>query len=66
MSWKDGEDRWPKSQTVPVYLHPQPTLTDAEQQAVRYMIAAAKFGQRDEALTEEHAATLRKLLERLD
>ena len=40
-------------------------LTDAERYAVRYMIAAGKFGQRDEALTEEHAATLRGLLERL-
>lgn len=40
-------------------------LTDAEREAVRYMIAAGKFGQRDEALTEEHAATLRGLLERL-
>lgn len=39
-------------------------LTDAEREAVRYMIAAGKFGQRDEALTEEHAATLRGLLER--
>jgi hypothetical protein len=42
-----------------------PTLTDAEREAVRYMIAAGKFGQRDEALTEEHAATLRGLLERM-
>ena len=50
---------------VPLYRHPQPTLTDAEREAVRYMIAAGKFGQRDEALTEEHAATLRGLLERL-
>ena len=41
------------------------TLTDAEREAVRYMIAAGKFGQRDEALTEEHAATLRGLLERM-
>ena len=40
-------------------------LTDSEREAVRYMIAAAKFGQRDEALTEERAATLRKLLARL-
>lgn len=40
------------------------TLTDEEREAVRYMIAAGKFGQRDEALTEEHAATLRGLLER--
>jgi hypothetical protein len=40
-------------------------LTAAEREAVRYMIAAGKFGQRDEALTEEHAATLRGLLERL-
>lgn len=39
-------------------------LTDAEREAVRYMIAAGKFGQRDAALTEEHAATLRGLLER--
>jgi hypothetical protein len=48
---------------VPLYR--SPTLTDAEREAVRYMIAAGKFGQRDEALTEEHAATLRGLLERL-
>lgn len=40
------------------------TLTDSEREAVRYMIAAGKFGQRDEALTEEHAATLYGLLER--
>jgi hypothetical protein len=50
---------------VPLYRQPQPTLTDAEREAVRYMIAAGKFGQRDEALTEEHAAILRGLLERL-
>jgi len=40
-------------------------LTDAEREAVRYMIAAGKFGQRDEALTEEYAAALRALLARL-
>lgn len=39
-------------------------ITNAEREAVRYMIAAAKFGQRDDDLTEEHAATLRGLLER--
>ena len=39
-------------------------LTDDEREAVRYMIAAGKFGQRDEALTEEHAAILRGLLDR--
>ena len=52
-------------QPFPLYSQPQPTLTDEEREAVRYMIAAAKFGQRDEALTEEHAATLRKMLDRL-
>lgn len=41
------------------------TLTHAEREAVRYMIAAGKFGQRDEELTEEHAATLRGLLGRM-
>ena len=40
-------------------------MTDAEREAVRYMIAAGKFGQRDEELTEGHASTLRGLLARL-
>jgi len=30
LSWRDGETRWPQSQTVPLYLAPQPTLTDEE------------------------------------
>jgi hypothetical protein len=30
LSWRCGETRWPKSQTVPVYLQPQPTLTDED------------------------------------
>jgi hypothetical protein len=51
------------AEVVPLYR--SPTLTESERGAVRYMIAAAKFGQRDEALTDEHAATLRKMLDRL-
>jgi 1,6-anhydro-N-acetylmuramate kinase len=61
-----------ETHVVPLYRRPpcqdfsqkNLTLTDAEREAVRYMIAAGKFGQRDEALTEEHADTLRGLLER--
>jgi hypothetical protein len=42
--------------TVPLYRHPQPTLTDAERQAVFWYAA---YGAGD------HAATLRSLLARL-
>jgi len=35
LSWKDGETRWPKSATVPLYIRPQPTLTDEEREAIR-------------------------------
>jgi hypothetical protein len=64
---REKAEAWAREYGFPevVPLYRQPTLTDAEREAVRYMIAAGKFGQRDEALTEEHAATLRGLLERL-
>ena len=61
----DDEARYQGDVATVIPLYRSPTLTDAEREAVRYMIAAGKFGQRDEALTEEHAATLRGLLERL-
>ena len=56
LSWKDGETRWPKSATVPLYIRPQPTLTDEERAAIEWY---AGYGKGD------HAKTLRGLLERL-
>ena len=63
--WRDGETRWPKSQTVPLYLAPQPTLTDEEREA---MEAAAKiidgYDEEMDGFPSGAAATLRSLLER--
>jgi hypothetical protein len=42
--------------TVPLYRHPQPTLTDAEREAIEWYAA---YG------TGDHSATLRSLLARL-
>jgi hypothetical protein len=39
LSWRDGETRWPKSQTVPLYLAPQPTLTDEERDDITIWLA---------------------------
>ena len=69
----DGEFVWPNEglarewararpgvQIAPLYLHPQPTLTDAEREAILGAISAEH--QRG---AWQWAATLRKLLERL-
>jgi len=55
----DGETRWPKSQTVPLYLAPQPTLTDEEREALEW--AAGLRDKRPSGCR----TTLRALLERL-
>ena len=34
LSWRDDETRWPKNESVPLYLQPKPTLTDAERSAI--------------------------------
>jgi hypothetical protein len=60
LAWKDGETRWPKSQTVPLYLAPQPTLTDADREA----IGRASF-LCDQTGLARSTATLRELLKRL-
>jgi hypothetical protein len=60
LSWRDGETRWPKSQMVPVYLRPQPTLTDAERAAVERSERWARLEGYD-----SDAATLRGLVARL-
>ena len=38
LSWRCGETRWPNGQTVPLYLQPQPTLTDEELEAIAWAI----------------------------
>ena len=65
LSWKDDETRWPKNESVPLYLQPKPTLTDEEREAVEW--AAWEFdGVRpDNGRAAQRAATLRSLLERL-
>jgi hypothetical protein len=65
LSWRDGETRWPKSQTVPLYLAPQPTLTDEEREAVAAAIKSLLDDPYDGAPISPHAATLRNLLERM-
>ena len=69
MSWKDGDARWPKSQTVPLYLAPPPTLTDEEREAVEWAAEEAKriadaawFG---DASLERRWVALRLLARRL-
>ena len=53
--------KWPKSQRVALYRQPQPTLTDAEREAVEVAIRTVDWT----AQRHPHAATLRGLLERL-
>lgn len=57
LSWKEGETRWPKNESVPLYLQPKPTLTDEERAAIEQ---AVKWYDNMRA-----ASTLRALLERL-
>ena len=61
--WRDGETRWPKSQTVPLYLAPQPTLTDAEREAVERAVAFCECTNAP-LPTSDQIATLRSLLQR--
>jgi len=61
LAWKDEETRWPKSQTVPLYLAPQPTLADDEREAIWFFAAIDS----NDSTLGKHAATLRNLLERL-
>lgn len=51
--------KWPKSQRVPLYAQPQPTLTDEERESVE-----AGLGE-IEGVYPETAATLRELLDRM-
>jgi hypothetical protein len=51
---------WVWAEVVPLYRQPQPTLTDAEREAIRF--AAVLYGQGGR---EADAETLRGLLERL-
>ena len=43
LSWRCGETRWPKSHTVPVYLQPQPTLTDEERDVLDRLAHDASY-----------------------
>ena len=55
--------KWPKSQRVPLYAQPQPTLTDEERKAVS--VARDAYADDDgNAECEEIAAVLSRLLER--
>jgi hypothetical protein len=48
----DGETRWPKSETVPLYLRPQPTLTDEEREALDYMLRHAAWAASEGAFAD--------------
>jgi hypothetical protein len=50
--------KWPKSQRVPLYAQPQPTLTRGERQALEFAIGVYPL---DDSIPD----TLRALLERL-
>ena len=50
--WMDGETRWPKSETVPLYLRPQPTLTDEEREALDYMLRHAAWAASEGAFAD--------------
>ena len=63
LSYTDGETRWPKSQTVPLYLRTPPKLTYNERDAVGYFGELEGCQYLDAA--NRHAATLRGLLDRL-
>jgi hypothetical protein len=66
LSWRDGETRWPKSQTVPLYLRPQPTLTDAEREAIRSLSPSGDpLASRTVTLTPDARRVFHRLLERL-
>jgi hypothetical protein len=60
LSWKDDETRWPKNESVPLYLQPKPALADAEREAVERSERWARLEGYD-----SDAATLRGLLARL-
>ena len=59
--------KWPKSQRVPLYAQPQPTLTDEEWEAVETARSIFEQGgnEFDHDGDRARAATLRGLLERL-
>jgi hypothetical protein len=60
----DAEDRATASDSVvPLYRQPQPTLTDAEREAICQAVTAYD-GNDDDKECAQIAATLRKLLER--
>ena len=61
LSWRDDETRWPKSQTVPLYLAPQPTLTDEEREAIAWCVGMAETTATE---CDEELAALRGLLDR--
>jgi hypothetical protein len=64
-SRQDAEDRAQASdRVVPLYSHPQPTLTDAEREAIREA-AGAYFDNDDDDECAKIAATLHGLLKRL-
>jgi hypothetical protein len=72
LSWKDDENRWPKNESVPLYLQPKPTLTDAERKAVDTAEASLMRESTNMNVPQPvrkrlgaAAATLRGLLERL-
>ena len=66
LSWKDDETRWPNNESVPLYLAPQPALTDGEREAIKWAEheaqAFAEMGGGPHGF--KFAATLRSLLER--
>jgi len=59
LSWKDDETRWPNNESVPLYLAPQPALTDGERECLQWAEEIA--GNCEEF---DRVNTLRNLLER--
>jgi len=62
LSWKDDETRWPKNESVPLYLQPKPTLTDEEREAVEYLLLGGCEGPEDKEAAVR--TVVRRLLER--
>jgi hypothetical protein len=65
--WRDGETRWPKSQTVPLYLAPQPTLTDEEREAMSRAAVhyESQYDDYRDQTDADTAKTIRGILARL-
>lgn len=57
--------KWPKSQRVALYRHPQPAITDEERRAIGWAAEMMEVGSLPNSLNRDDARTLRSLLERM-